>query len=162
VAVAALCAACAGEPKDPCEAPEDTALSFVCADALGLEIGRGADAFTALTAGEDLLLHRGAQGLQHIELALRAAVAADALVIDRAMASVRPWRDGAALTPLEVGVTLVPVDDHVEVRGLLYVIADPEAWVGAAVRLDVALAPVGLDQEGRASHRGVVQWAPEL
>jgi hypothetical protein len=66
------------------------------------------------------------------------------------------------LTPLEVGVTLVPVDDHVEVRGLLYVIADPEAWVGAAVRLDVALAPVGLDQEGRASHRGVVQWAPEL
>lgn len=140
-----------------CEAPADTAAAFVCATDFDLQIGTGEAAFEPL--GDGFVLHKGAQGLQHIVVSLSADLAPDALPIDRALVRLVPRReDGAALPTLEVGYALTPVGDHVEARGILLVFDDPTLVVGHAITLSAALEPVGFDGVGHASADGQVSW----
>ncbi len=144
-----------------CEASTDTAVAFSCASDFSLQIGTGDAAFEPL--GDGFVLHKGAQGLQHIVVSLSADVAPEALPVDRALVRLVSRRsDGAELPTLEVGYALTPAGDHVEARGVLLVFDDPALVVDQAITLFASVEPVGLDGVGHASANGVVSWEPEL
>jgi hypothetical protein len=155
---------CADGPTgDPCLEPEDTGVAFVCASDFGLEIGDGEGAFEPPSAGV-LPLVRGSQGAQHVTIAVRAALPADELVLDRAMLRVTPRRlaDGVVVDAVQLGVALVAVEDGVEAAGVQVVFPDASAVVDQEVELAVELAPVGLERRGHATRTGFVRWADSI
>lgn len=157
-------AGCTGGPAgDPCLEPEDTGVAFVCASDFVLEIGDGEGAFEPPQAGV-LPLVRGSQGAQHVTIAVRAALAADELVLDRAMLRVTPRRlaDGVVVDAVQLGVALVAVEGGVEAAGVRVVFPDAAAVVDQEMELAVELAPVGLERRGHATRTGFVRWAEAI
>ncbi len=115
-------------------------------------LGTGSDSFTPLT--ETLLLERGAQGLQHILLALAADEVPAGLHVTTA--ALYP-RGGVDEAPLARMALTIPWQTG-RALGVLFVIEDPAPIVAAPLDLVVTVSgPAGL---GCARAPVVVRWAP--
>lgn len=127
-----------------------------------LEVGTGAVAFVPFADGDTLALVRGAQGLQHVWIALRTwgieprgTLLSLALVRDR---------DRKAVSELHVRVSLTPVEGELysEIDGLTLVIADPEAALDEPLTLRAGVTEAGDGEATVTSERHLrVAWGPE-
>lgn len=162
--VAACLAACAPEPvPDACDDP-DVVQAFLCADDARLELGTGETAFTEVDDGGTVWLIKGPQGLQHVYVAARFDVDPDALVVERAMATMTVWRaaDGAELlAETSFGVGLFVEGTTATVPGMRWVVEAPDAVVDTEVVVGLVVAPVGYGVAPRGVLDAVVQWSPD-
>lgn len=129
----ALLAAC-----DPVDVGPDANI------APSLEVGTGDVAFTSFEDGDTLELVRGAQGAQHVWVALRASgIDPRGTILNLALTR---DRDGAVVSQtFHVRVSLTPVEGerYAEVTGLTLVVPDP----AQALLEDLTLRATVTEQE---------------
>lgn len=145
--------------ETPCERT-GPAGELVCGGArparLGVDV---AGTFVPHEDGAPLVLVRGEQGLQHVELDVQLDLDPDRWAVDRALVDVGAWRaaDDVPVVPLDSwGVGLVADGDATRVRGLRWVVPDRELALGARVVVAVRVTPVGLDEAHAAWAEGDV------
>lgn len=122
-----------------------------------LELGTGCR-FTSLEAGQELALHSGSQGGQHIFMSLRAwNLADDSNLVDLALT--RP-SDGAPLGyPYQVRVSFDDgPDDSYQLEGMLMQVLNMEDVLDQEVRLTAAVE-VASGERAMDEHIGTVRWA---
>lgn len=126
-----------------------------------LQVGTGEDAWRAFS-DDGAHLVRGSQGLQHVVVSLRWPLDPDDWVTDRARVQVSgTLEDGASVgADVDAGLGVIADGEVSVVLGVLWVVEDPEAVLGARVRLTAEVAPVGLDARWSGATEVSVRWAP--
>lgn len=123
-----------------------------------LELGGGEDRLTPIADGDEVLLHRGCQGAQHIWISLRAPTLAPALY-PVTLAITHP--DGAEAVPAHtIDFDFAPADPGAELVGVTLVVFDPLAVIGQPVDIHATVeTPEG--EVGRDTRRVTVEWGPD-
>jgi len=158
VAAAAVASTgCVGEGPTPVDGGDDV----VAVSDFDVELGTGRTVFRPLTAGDDLLLERGFQGLQHVLVGVRTtALTPGRYVVTPELARVRD--DVVVSEPTSIRVPLTDGDESGAATfvGMQLVIGEPDGVVGedCVLHLSVEDDDLGLGFDVVEVH---VEWAPD-
>lgn len=123
-----------------------------------LELGGGEEQLTQLADGDEVLLHRGCQGAQHIWISLRAPTLEPALY-PVTLAISHP--DGAEAVPAHtIDYDFAAADPGAELIGVTLVVFDPLAVIGQPVDIH-ATVETGDGEVGRDTRRVTVEWGAD-
>lgn len=140
----------------PDAAPTDMATP--AAGDFPLELGGGEAQLTPIADGDEVLLHRGCQGAQHIWISLHAPTL-DPALYPVTLAITHP--DGAEAVPAHtIDYDFAAADPGAELVGVTLVVFDPLAVLGLPVDVH-AMVETADGEVGRDTRRVVVEWGPD-
>lgn len=142
----------------PDAAPDDMAAPDAAVGDFPLELGGGEEQLTPIADGDEVLLHRGCQGAQHIWISLRAPTLEPALY-PVTLAITHP--DGAEAVPAHtIDFDFTAADPGAELIGVTLVVFDPLAVIGQPVDIHATVETAD-GEVGRDTRRVTVEWGAD-